>query len=873
MAVSTESQPIALDGLLRLFVEQWPGAVLLFDTAARLVWCNRYALDELPAREPLRPGVSAQHLFEHWELSEHWERYRADGIPSLLPRVQLCASRGVACSAQLRIEPLLQDGQLLAIACIVELHALQTAQLLTAPSSVVLMSDRPDEEHDLVRRLESAVLTVRGGVWEWRAERGQAVRSVGYLQLLGLQPQPGPEQPDVWPLHVHPDDKAEVLRLAYAHMNTMDDSTFEHEYRMRHADGHWLWVLDRGRITARDEQGRVAVVTGMMVDITARRMAEAALRDSETRFRIATEVASGLIYEIDLEQDITVRHGLERLTGYAPHEVPFNFEGWLALVIEEDRERLRQAVATYRKASTNYDLQYRLRAKDGRVLHLWHRGGYALDAQGKSRRGYGFVEDVTARVQAEQALRGSEFRFRAVAELTSGYIFESRRKPEDGNSIMFVSDSFAQVMGVPHDEFKRRGGWEAFCDPPSLLQMRAGLERLHAGFITDIEVHGCNPLGAEKWLRLRSAPLHDPVTGAHIGSIGAATDHTEAKLADLALRQQAHIIATLREGVAVIDEQGCVYLSNPAFDRMFGYETGELKGRFSGDLSTLSPALYRTMGQRIHEQLENIEPEPTEFEALRKDGSRFIATCAVARIEVGGERRVVAVLGDVTEHKRLEREILQIANREQQRIGSDLHDGLGQDLTGVALLLRDLAARLARAPDLALREDLEPEVEQIIALVNDAIDSTRSLARGLSPVAAGRDGLVMGLEALVSQTCERYGLKVTLRQDVAQAGDDHPPFDDATATHLYRIAQEAVVNAVRHGKARHIVISLSACKDSIRLSIRDDGSGFAPRAAQDSGMGLKIMRYRARMIGADLRIDSAPGAGTTIRCHCESVRA
>jgi PAS domain S-box-containing protein len=864
---------IALDGLLRLFVEQWPGAVLLFDGDAQLLWWNRQAHDELPAPEVLRPGIAANRLFAHWELGEHWDRYRAAAAPLLLPRIALRASCEPRRSAQLRLQPLLHGGQLLATACIVDLQPLHTQQSLSPPSSVVLMDDGADDEQSMLRRLETAVLTVRGGVWEWRADEGRAILSAGYFQLLGLEPQPGAEQVDVWSRHIHPDDKAEVHRLALAHMNDMDDNTFEHEYRMRHADGRWLWVLDRGRITARDAHGRVAVVTGMMVDITARRLAEAALRDSETRFRVATEVASGLIYEVNLAEDITVRHGLERLTGYTQQEVPQTFEGWLDVVVEEDRDRLRQAVYAYRKACTSYDLQYRLRSKDGRILHMWHRGGFALDAEGKSTRGYGFVEDVTARVQTEQALRASEFRFRAVAELTSGYIFESRLSTDGANSIMFVSDSFVQVMGVAHDEFLRRGGWDAFCDPPSLLQFRSGLERLEAGFATDIEVHGCNLLGAEKWLRLRSTPLRDPVTGACIGSIGAATDHTEAKLADLALRQQAHIIATLREGVAVIDGQGRVCLSNAAFDRMFGYATGELQGRFSGELSTLSPALYQKMGRRIHEQLENIEFEPTEFEALRKDGSRFTATCAVARIEVGGERRIVAVLSDVTEHKRLEREILQIANREQQRIGSDLHDGLGQDLTGVALLLRSLAARLARAQDVALREDLEPEVEQIIALVNDAIDSTRSLARGLSPVAAQRDGLVLGLEALVSQTCERYGVNVLLRQEVAETTDDHPLFDDATATHLYRIAQEAVVNAVRHGKARHITIALIACEESIRLSVEDDGSGFAVRAAQGSGMGLKIMRYRARMIGADLRIDSVPGGGTTIRCHCAGASA
>jgi PAS domain S-box-containing protein len=517
---------------------------------------------------------------------------------------------------------------------------------------------------------------------------------------------------------------------------------------------------------------------------------------------------------------------------------------------------------------------------------------------------------------------------------------------------------------------------------------------LRAGERTDTELHGYNLKGEEKWLRMRSLPVYDPLSGELSGNIGAATDITEAKRADLALRQsqsvlqtiaegsaaqlslfdtegrclfvnralagrnpaqmtggliedvvdpgrrasarqifdkvidtgigvdleravinpetgeqreielrlrpvlaigkavavvlnvtdvtdirrqqedlrlQARIIATLREGVLVADANGRICLTNSAFDRMFGYQSGELVGRFAGDLSTLSPPAYEKVRQRIIEQLRRGDFEPTEFEALRKDGTRFIASCAFARIDAASEGRVVVVLSDVTGHKQLEREILQIANREQQRIGSDLHDGLGQDLTGVALLLRGFAARLKRAADPALRAALEPDVEQIIALVNDAIDDTRSLARGLSPVTAQRDGLVMGLEALASQTRERYGVVVTLEQDVGQFGEDHPLIDDSTNTHLYRIAQEAVVNAVRHGKPSRITIRFSATHRRIDLAIEDDGSGFAarnpPPASHAGGMGLKIMRYRARMIAAELDIDSVPGGGTTVHCR------
>ena len=127
---------------------------------------------------------------------------------------------------------------------------------------------------------------------------------------------------------------------------------------------------------------------------------------------------------------------------------------------------------------------------------------------------------------------------------------------------------------------------------------------------------------------------------------------------------------------------------------------------------------------------------PIEFECVRQDDSRFVASCVISPLSMGGTDHWLAVINDVTERKRLERGIIEIANREQQRIGSDLHDGLGQELTGIALMLRGVAAQLNKE-----KSGARLDVEDVIGLVNNAIESTRALARGLSPVSAQRGGL------------------------------------------------------------------------------------------------------------------------------------
>jgi two-component system, NarL family, sensor histidine kinase UhpB len=212
-------------------------------------------------------------------------------------------------------------------------------------------------------------------------------------------------------------------------------------------------------------------------------------------------------------------------------------------------------------------------------------------------------------------------------------------------------------------------------------------------------------------------------------------------------------------------------------------------------------------------------------------------------------------------HKRLdEREIIEIAHREQQRIGSDLHDGLGQELTGIALMLRAIGAQLRKEGSAAC-----PDIEDVIGLVNAAIENTRALARGLSPVRSEPDGLRTALQALAARATERYGVPVAFQARIER----HPPLDAKSATHLYRIAQEALTNAMRHGGATKVRIILSASGRALELKVADNGRGFAGGACDGSdGLGLTIMRHRAEMLGGKLHFAAAPGGGTIVRFAC-----
>jgi signal transduction histidine kinase len=211
---------------------------------------------------------------------------------------------------------------------------------------------------------------------------------------------------------------------------------------------------------------------------------------------------------------------------------------------------------------------------------------------------------------------------------------------------------------------------------------------------------------------------------------------------------------------------------------------------------------------------------------------------------------------DITERKRLEQEILEVSGRERQSIGRDLHDGLGQELTGVALMLRGLAKRVQqRCP-----EALGP-VNEIVGLVNQSIESARSLARGLLPVRTETGGLVFALRELASRSRDLYGLEVNFHAEVWPELN----LEEAAASHLYRIAQEALTNAARHGHATLVDIFLLVTSNTFLLRITDNGEGIQVPTSPFPGMGLKIMKYRAGMIGARFEISLNEPRGTVVR--------
>jgi two-component system sensor kinase FixL len=330
----------------------------------------------------------------------------------------------------------------------------------------------------------------------------------------------------------------------------------------------------------------------------------------------------------------------------------------------------------------------------------------------------------------------------------------------------------------------------------------------------------------------------------------------------------AAIIEHSHNAVIAIDQLGIVVSFNPAAEKMFGYGAAEIIGK---NIRILMPPVYRVRHeQRIQQYMATGESTTigrTQLVAgLRRDGTTFPAEITVSHVRVGERHLFAGIIRDVSDRRRLEREILEVSERERRRIGQDLHDDLGQLLTGLGFMTQSLERRLHEhgLPEAA-------DAREICELVTQAKSHATALSRGLQPVHARPDGLMVALHQLCALTEQMFRVHCSF----------HCPAqmllaDTAAASHLYRIAQEAVNNAIKHGKADHIDITLSHTRDEVTAStaedvvhlvIEDDGVGLASSALQGPGMGLHIMQYRAASIGATVIVRRRRRhSGTCVTC-------
>ena len=331
---------------------------------------------------------------------------------------------------------------------------------------------------------------------------------------------------------------------------------------------------------------------------------------------------------------------------------------------------------------------------------------------------------------------------------------------------------------------------------------------------------------------------------------------------EAALREsEANALAVLNttvDGIITIDERMFIKSFNPAAEQIFGYKAEEVIGQ---NVKILMPSPYydehdeyiNSYHETNHKKIIGIG---REVRGLRKNGDIFPMDLAVSEIQNNGRRTYTGIIRDISDRRELEVELLQTSEEERRRIGQDLHDGLGQMLTGIGLIAKNLANGLA-----AKEIDEAKDMFELVELIKDADQQARSIARTLVPIELERGGLKSAAIRLNGHIERLYGLKCSFEQT-----GEIPTIEAGVNTHFFRIIQEAMGNAARHSKANRLTIALAGSKDQIRARIQDNGTGIDFANVNGRGMGLRIMKHRANVIGATLDIRNGSKSGTIVTC-------
>jgi two-component system CheB/CheR fusion protein len=364
------------------------------------------------------------------------------------------------------------------------------------------------------------------------------------------------------------------------------------------------------------------------------------------------------------------------------------------------------------------------------------------------------------------------------------------------------------------------------------------------------------------WYLLRIRPyrtLENKIDGAVIKLLDIDSLKRSLQEAEAARDFANAIVETVREPLVVLNRQLRVQVANRAFRQFFHVTTQEIEGKYLYDLGDKQwniPPLRRLLEEILPRNSQLMDFEVNHV--FPKIGRRIMLLNA-RRLQRDGEdtHMILLAIEDVTERKKLEKAVLDISESEQQRIGRDLHDGLGQHLTGIGFMSESLEDRLA-AKDLPEAAALATKVTRRL---KEAVVQTRDLAKGLFPVELKTHGIIPALQKLALNTERLFHITCYFKGEPSLR-----IANESVARHLYRIAQEAVFNAVKHSHGKRIYIRLTEEHGRITLLIKDDGVGINARKVSDSDMGLHIMRYRASVIDGQLDIRRGPHSGTIVTC-------
>jgi len=713
-----------------------------------------------------------------------------------------------------------------------------------------------------LRSLESwqrtLIDTIQGIVWECSAKSWlftfvspQAEALLGYPVSQWL------DQPEFWQTHTHPDDRQWVRE--YCVKMAWEKTKYAFEYRMMAADGRIVWLRDI--VTVERDQNEPVILRGIMVDITDSKQAEAALAASEQKFRLLTEHAVDVIYQLDPSgQILYVSPASLKMFGYRPQEmVGTHFAAYLSTT---ERPKADQAFGQAIAGISISSVELSVTAKDGVQVPV-EVNLAPIDEHGTITGVHGIIRDIRDRKRTEEELRRSWAFVDSVVDNLPAMIFV-----KDARELRFVRFNKAgeELLGYDRDNLLGQTDYTFFPKEEADFFTRMDRAVLESGRLLDIPEEPIQT--KEKGVRVlhtKKIPIFD-ATGTPLYLLGISEDITERKRAEEALRESE---ARYQSLIEAIPQQ--VWTARP--DGTLDYVNRRVLDYFNSQPDDLlgwkwqyvfhpddPPACLETWSSA----LRTGEPYEIEFRLRRAcdDAYRWHLVRAMPVKDASGQ--VLKWFGtntDITEGKRTEQALRRIEEQlrkamdDRQELAQDLHDNIIQTIYATGLILEECRHLLRKN-----HAHVDERLAQTIRYLNRVIVDVRHYIAWAVREEMTGDQLCTKLTELANHLEGVRGVRFSLNLATATA-KRLPP---AQAFHILYIVQEAVSNSLRHSQGQTGLISLQKVGERIRVEVKDDGVGFIGEDASRRGHGLQNMAMRAQKLGGTLRVVSHPGRGTHI---------
>ena len=703
------------------------------------------------------------------------------------------------------------------------------------------------------------------GAWDWDLETGNYYLSPRWWELMGRIPGQHVVNAEAWTDFIHPDDRKHVRETMQEAM-AAGRTAYQAEFRMQHQLGHYIPVLGRGR-TLFNESGKPVRASGTYVDLTPQRQAQSHIRLLEScveSLQDAVLITHGSPRKSPGPTIVYVNPAFERFTGYTRDEVigktPRLLQGPLTSRLELDK--IADALARWQPCKVEL-ANYK---KDGTVF--WVEIEITpVQTENSSRFTHwiGIQRDITARKKAEQALHITAQRLTMALDAAGLCMWSNNVARGE----IFCDSRWNAMLGYALGSTPTKPlDWLKLVHPDDVQGLRGkASDALYTADATfEKEFRMRHQGGNWIWIQSRGKVTERNADGKPLVFAGTLVDITEEVEAKLRTERQnaqlSRCLEHLNVGV-ILQRQGIIKFVNTTLLTIFGAPRLEdiIGTSFSNYIlpGDIAAAVAR------QGQLNSGQVVPSYwFNCVHLDGTVFKALTSSCVIEWEGEHHILSTMtppGDIallakdleTTRNRYEVLLASQVEEEQTRIAQELHDSLGSQLAGIALHAATIKVQSETG------QSMTQSLDDMLADITKAAVMTRDLARGLSPVDAWPGAFWRAMEQLCMDFARTGGVHCDF--DMQGNFDDVPP---ETGKHLYRITQEAITNAVKHGGAKNITVALTTQADDMRLCIRDDGLGFdAPSqfARQSKGMGLSSMYARARTIGAQISLERMGSGG------------